>query len=527
MSKKAKKKISTVSLILIAELAVMLLLLFVITFIVSRRTRQNSLDHMATISEERAHIVESFVLNSEKTLSQFCCGEQVRALLELDDTMDLNTLVGQNISADLQSQAIQQNAEDYTQKFADEISNVEGLWIGSWNTLVLTHTNEDVIGKTTREDPNKLKELQQHLLDADGGIYNAGIIVSPASGKQILSMYKAVFNDNHEPIGLVGLGIYTQGLVSELENLSIRGISNTAYSMLDANNNTYIFNSDDSLIAHEATSPKLLDLCKSLRNETVSSTNYLENTNNGEKIISTYTFMEKYNWILLLDAPKSEVYKLTNSMRIFLGIFGALIFSLFLIFNFISKRQQATTEKLSSQIQKNERTKNSLSTAMFKDLLTDVSNRVSFQMDLSTIKTDPNSTYYFAMFDISGFSEINVQYGNDVGDTILLNVAQTLSKIFIDGQVYRTGSDEFVVIMQTSTGATGYNNMINNINAAHAALMTTVDTPAGPITPQFRITMVKKSSRIDTSVIVALKEMGRRAGNAVFGQVVYNDLDHQ
>ena len=49
------------------------------------------------------------------------------------------------------------------------------------------------------------------MSNAGNGVYNTGIIISPATRKQIVSMYKAVYDDDNNPIGLVGLGVYTNG----------------------------------------------------------------------------------------------------------------------------------------------------------------------------------------------------------------------------------------------------------------------------------------------------------------------------
>ena len=530
-----KKKFSTVTLVLVIELIIMLALLIVITVTVSKRTRQNSIDHMATITDERAHIIDNFVQNSEKTLKQFCRAEQVTNLLNLKKTEFVRLVDKESTSYgdyEKESKVLLDKAQAFTEEFGKDIDGLEGVWIGTWETLVLTHTsakaNPDVIGMITRKDPGKLKELQDALLEADkngNGVFNTGIIISPASGKQILSMYKAVYDKNGNPLGLVGLGIFTEGLISELENLTIRGVEDSTYCMVNVADNTYIFNTDKELITKETENEEILKLTKRLKGTKKPDTDNFTYEKDKKSLVSTYSYMDKYGWILMLDAPKSEVYKLTNSMRLFLSVFGILILGLLLIFHFISKHQEKINRRLSSQIAKNERTKKSLNTAMFKDILTEVNNRVSFSMDLSKLETEPERTHYFAMFNISSFSEINNRYGTDAGDKLLLSVAQSLTKIFETGQVYRTGSDEFVVSIEADSSSEGYSFVMNNVNTAHAVLMTDVETPAGTVAAEYRIAVVKKTENINTSIISTLKEMTKRSGNAVFGQIVYNDLD--
>ena len=507
MSKK-KKKMSTVNIVLIIELVVMLLLTLLITKIVSSRTRQSSLDHMATITEERAHIIESYIENAEKTLSAYARAGQITDLL-------LNP----------KDPAAKTAAQKYTEKFSGDIPDLEGIYVSEWNTHVLAHTDKSVVGIITRKEEGPLKQLHDAMLAASPGVYDTGIIISPASGKQIVSMYMAVMDDNNEPIGLVGLGLYTDGLINTLNKLQIRGIDTSFYSMVNTADNKYIFNPDKSLVSTVTEQPEILTLCKEIGKDPKNYSGNFEYKYDDDKYISTYTYMKEYGWILMLDAAKSEIYRLSISMRVFFAIIGLLMLGLVVMFHLINKKQEQIVEKLSTQILRNEKTKESLETAMFRDILTDVSNRVSFTMDAERLEPNQEFPYYFVMLNISDFSDINIRYGNDIGDQVLRATVETLKKVFPNGNVYRTGSDEFVVMIQVENNTTGYNSVINNVNTAHAALLASLETSAGPINADYKIAVAKKSEGIDASIISTLKDMTNRTGNAVFGQVQFVDLD--
>ena len=176
---KEQKKLSTVTLILIIQLIIMIILSLGITKTISSTTRKDSIDHMQTITNERAHIIQTYVENAEKTLIYFSRAEEVKNILSNPDN---STYVAK--------------AQAYTEKYSADIGNVEGLWIGTWDTHCIAHTNAGTVGIQTRQDPDKQKELQDALLQAgDNGVYNTGIIISPASGAQIVSMYKAVYDE--------------------------------------------------------------------------------------------------------------------------------------------------------------------------------------------------------------------------------------------------------------------------------------------------------------------------------------------
>ena len=130
-------------------------------------------------------------------------------------------------------------------------------------------------------------------------------------------------------------------------------------------------------------------------------------------------------------------------------------------------------------------------------------------------------------FVISEFSEINSRYGNDVGDLILLETVKTLQKNFPNSNIYRTGSDEFIVVTEEADSTAGFGNVINNVNIAHAALLSVHETDVGSVQAEYKIAAAKKSGTYRSSIISTLKEMTNRTGVAVFGQVQYVDLDLQ
>lgn len=526
-AKPNEKKISTVTIILVIQLIVMAVLIIIMSRAIARVTRENALNHMATITDERAQIIANYVTNSEKTLRSFSKASQVKDLLELTKTMDLHTLVDKedpnyNPSADPQAQAVLKAAQKYTIDFGNDVDNLEGFWIGTWDTLVLTHTNENVVGMTTRPDPVKLEQLRSSMIKGDNGLYNAGIIISPASKKQILSMYIEVKDEKGNPIGLVGLGIFTDQLINNLDSMTIKGMNDTFYSMVNSADRNYIFHSNKDLVTKQATN----DQIEKLLQNPPSQPGSFEYKQNGKDYISSYTYMKEYGWLMMLDAPRSEVYSMTTQMRIFIFIFGVLILGLILIFSFLNKRQEEANRKLSKQIQKTEKTKESLSAAMFRDVLTNVQNRVSFSMDLEDKTAAKEKPYYFVMFNILGFSGINTTYGNDSGDAILVNTAETLASCFPDGVIYRTGSDEFVVSIEAEDDSnTAFQKVQREVKDAQGKLMGPQQTPGGAVVAPYKIIMVKKTGQINSSVIAALKNIGnQQSGKTMFGQIQCTEL---
>lgn len=494
-----------INLILIIQLIVMLVLFILIVMTISKTTRQNSIEHMGTIADERAHIIDNYVDNAEKTLMAYSKAGQIKDVLE--HPTDEKALAA---------------AQKYTEDFSADVDNLEGIYVSEWNTHVLAHTNAETRGLITRKDPDKLKELQDAMLAEGSGVYDTGIIISPASQQQIVSMYKAVYNDNGDPIGLVGLGIYTDALVQTLDNMPIRGFDESFYSMVNVKDGNYIFNIDKNKIGQPAVFGELIALCNKYRNSSKDDTGSFEYANNGEDYVSAYSYMSEHGWLLMIDDSRSEVFSLTRNMRIYLNIFGLCVLGLMLLFHFINKKQQETAQKLSSAVEKNTKTKASLNKAVFKDILTDVNNRTAFSIDMDKLRITPETPRYFAMFNIRGFSEINSKFGNDAGDSLLVATVDTLSKFYQSADIYRTGSDEFVVSIPVEGDNVTEARMKSNVNAVVAQLIRPQNTSAGFITPSYKYALVKKASLADSSVVTVLKDLAEHSIEG--GEVQYADM---
>ncbi|MGN0692985.1 MAG: hypothetical protein ACI4K7_11605, partial [Oscillospiraceae bacterium] len=144
--------------------------------------------------------------------------------------------------------------------------NIEGIYASSWDTKTLTHTNPNAVGLVTRPDEAKRKPLHDAML-ATESVYNTGIIISPASGNQVISMYKAVREDDGNPIGFGGVAIFTSGLVEKLNELPLDGLSEAQYYLVNVNTGEYIFHPDTEMIAAVAEEGFVTDIIKQVKGQ--------------------------------------------------------------------------------------------------------------------------------------------------------------------------------------------------------------------------------------------------------------------
>ncbi len=288
--------------ILIMQIIVMTAMVLFIGRVITNNTRKSTTNNMETVVEERSQIIENYVQETEKLLTAYSRAGEIQTVLKNPT-----------------DQAAFEAAQAYTEKFSADVENLEGFYVSEWNTHVLAHTNAAVVGITTREG-DSLKALQDAMLAADG-VYNTGIIISPASGQQIVSMYRAVLDENGNPIGLVGGGVFTTGLVQLLDSLTMQGMENATYCMVNAVNGQYIFCDDSEMIAKEAQEDYIKTLCGQYGGKAENDIGFIEYTENGIKNIATYYYMANRGWIFIISDSSEEIFETTvrleQSMTLF------------------------------------------------------------------------------------------------------------------------------------------------------------------------------------------------------------------
>lgn len=498
------------NIILVVVLAVLSIVMITTAF---QTAKSKSIQQMDTMTDERAIMIENYVAEAEYTLSMYSSASEIIEVCK-HPTNDAA------IAA----------AQDYTTRFSKSVENLEGVYVSMWTTQVLAHTNPKVVGMITRKEEAPRKQLQDAMLAAGDGVYNTGIILSPAaaedasnSEKQIISLYKAVYDENHKAIGLVGLGIYTKGLVNAMDNLSKTGLENATYSMVNVADGKYVFVDDETQIGTATSDDAIIDACNSTKNATSNKTGNFETEKNGTKYICTYSYRADKGWLMMIDNPRNEIYAFANRITLYLSLFCAVCLIIILLFNIISKRQEETNKRLSISLKSNEATQEKLNNAVMYDLLTDTYTRIAFlnDFDAGAVKEQAGQSYFFMMTTVNHFSDINAKFGMDVGDQVLFSVAEALKTTIRDSKTYRVGSDEFITVVALPS-ADGRETVMNAANAIAKRFSRPLGVNGRSIQVTCPIAIVKKTKKVNNSVIVQMKNMILTNPQV---PITYNDLD--
>lgn len=252
--------------------------------------KKSAQEHMKFALNAQTTLIEEYVAHQEDLLKEYSVNPLIREYLE-------------NLSGTEQQQA----AQEYTDMYFQYLDNWEGLYVGEWNTHVVAHSNHNVIGITTRTGES-LKELQTAMKEAEG-VYNAGIIVSPASQKLTLSMYCPVYaEDNRTILGYVGGGPFAETLEAILQNLEEQN-KTTQYSMINLDSEMYIFDEDESLIATKIEDGMLQETMTAIRSNTESDHgDIVYKDESGTKYIIAYQYNEEHGWAVISKDSEKNLY---------------------------------------------------------------------------------------------------------------------------------------------------------------------------------------------------------------------------
>lgn len=310
MKKQVKITYLIIALIIVVQTIVLSILYTVVSGSIENNMSQSTIASMQTMVKERSQIITNYVNETENYLTAYSRAGEITDLLM--HPTDANA-----VSA----------AQKYTETFSADIANLEGIYASEWNTHVLAHTNPKVVGITTREG-DSLKALQDSMTAVEG-VYNVGIIFSPASGNQVISMYRACYDNQGNPIGLVGGAIFSSGLREILDSLPTAGMENAKYYLVNSKTGEYIFHEDDEMMGTAVSEAHINEVIQNVSGVNESVTDYINYSDNGTDSIAAYHYIADRDWVFILADSYDEIFATTNQTKVIL--LGLCIIALFLL----------------------------------------------------------------------------------------------------------------------------------------------------------------------------------------------------
>ena len=311
MMKNMKMKTVLTSMITILTIAGIALFYMATQVNMNSLIKKNAEQSMETELNAQTVLIGEYVNHQEDLLEEFSKSpEIIDYLRDVSDTKK------------------QKAAQEYTENYYAGLDNWEGLYAGEWDTHIVTHSNPEVVGMTTREG-DALKQLQDAMTNA-GGLYNAGIIISPASQKLTLSMYCPVYDTDKTILGYVGGGPFAEGLDSLLTDMKGTQTNLEQYSMINAETGMYIFDEDKSLITTQAEDEGILQVMNKIQlDKETALGSFSYKGADGRNYVMAYQYNEVHGWAVISKAEEkqlyADVYRVMHKLSAICGIACILI----------------------------------------------------------------------------------------------------------------------------------------------------------------------------------------------------------
>ena len=223
---------------------------------------------------------------------------------------------------------IQAKAQQYTLDFFGELEGWEGIYIADWQSKVLTHPAPPVVGKVMREG-DALKSLQDSMINSENGIYNTGIIISPASGELIISMYVPVY-DGDKIIGYVGGGTFMGHEAAKYEDVSVLNLD-TAYLYIVAKDGTMLFHKNPEKIGLPVENEVINGLVADMSAGKHPESNCVEYKYKGEMKYASYFVGNNEEFIVVITADAKNVLTEVNNLRNLILVIYLIITVIFIV----------------------------------------------------------------------------------------------------------------------------------------------------------------------------------------------------
>ena len=275
-----------------------------------KEIKQTTNNSMIALTSEVREGINNYISSCEDILKTFTTAPIVKEALLNPNDVD-----------------IQARAQQYTLDFFGKLEGWEGIYIADWQSKVLTHPASPVIGKVMREG-DALKDLQDSMINSENGVYNTGIITSPASGERIISMYAPVY-DGDKVIGYVGGGTFLGQEVSKYEDVSVLNFDSAYLYMVDKDG-TMLFHKNPEKIGKPVENEVVTNLVAEMNNGKHPEPKCVEYEYKGEIKRASYFVGNNEDFIVVITADAKDVLAGIISLRNFIVILFLVISIIFI-----------------------------------------------------------------------------------------------------------------------------------------------------------------------------------------------------
>lgn len=448
----------------------------VITSRIKTFSESNIINNMYTALDGQANMIKLFVSESERSLMEYAAAAELHELL-----------------LDPENPGKIQAAQDYTLRYFKNLDSWEGIYLSNWDTKVLVHSTPQAVGMVTRSG-DSLIPYQETMIQSPNGFYNGGAFISPASGKLIFNYRMMLRDDNGTPIGLVGGGPFISGLNDLLGKMSISGMEEEEYAILDAKNSIYTYNTDNNLIMTPVQDQDMLDIISTVQSGRNRACIYKKDC------IIVYQFIPDLDLILTMRDTSKEILESRDAIARTIVILTLITIAVIIIAVF------ATSNLIAKPLSAVEKAVNRLSALSLRQN-DDIQNLIGSRNEVGIIASSVNrltDTLRGIVSMLRGCSD-TLKNGTDVitktVDSLLINIGENSKTT---DKLSESLNDTSKTIQKVNNDISSINNIIEESKKSNAERIIIADNTikdaellAASITDKARVTETNISSAME------------------------------
>lgn len=296
----------------IAAITSVLISLVIFVAVINNRTtvsmRDSSKRRMEDVSLDRSELIKEYMHKIELYIAGFSENEVVQELVE-----------------NKSNSAVYEKAQDYLDRYAENLPNIEGLMICDNEGLTLAHNVHEAVG--SQADAESTDEEMQVMYDtiySTGKCFFTGIQPSPATGTQVIVYTYPIFDDAGNGIGYTVCAVSASGLLDMIGSMSFDGWDNAECILFDTRNKVYLYSKNEELIGQEVTEKHIASLLENVDSLTSDSLSY-ENSETGMQEMTSYVNISDYGILLLLTDTEEEIFASVTALRKILLIISTIV----------------------------------------------------------------------------------------------------------------------------------------------------------------------------------------------------------
>ncbi len=320
-------------------------------------------------------------------------------------------LIYRYLKTDLDNEVTREEVNEYINKVYKNLNNWESLYIALQSTEILVHTNEDAVGMITR-DADGARALVNEMYKRHD-VYVYGTMISPATGKGLLSMYCPVYQNN-AIIGYIGGGPYADDLREFLGSLHNESAENR-YCIVDADDATYLLTEDDDMVRGEIEDEVVLDAIGRINQDrSIDMYDYDYTDSEGHQYVVIYNYLREYHWALVSVYEKGDIAAGLRGARIIIAVLGLAAVIIFVVIIYISYKRIVKAQEGEDLAIKEARAKTSFLANMSHEIRTPMNAVIGMTDVLSSTALNEKQSKYVKCIKDSGTTLVSLI--NDILD---------------------------------------------------------------------------------------------------------------